>query len=82
MGKGEIARYEQFRLFPPCFQKQFVVDVYLWSKELHFSKNERHRGIGVSQAHLFFFYLQKIVLLKPGEKKKCFKKQVSAKYCA
>ena len=21
MGKGEIARYEQFLLFPPCFQK-------------------------------------------------------------
>ena len=20
-GKGEIARYEQFLLFPPCFQK-------------------------------------------------------------
>ena len=25
-GKGEIARYEQFLLFPPCFQKQSVVD--------------------------------------------------------
>ena len=27
MGKGEIARYEQFLLFPQCFQKQAVVDV-------------------------------------------------------
>ena len=26
-GKGEIARYEQFLLFPQCFQKQSVVDV-------------------------------------------------------
>ena len=26
VGKGEIARYEQFLLFPQCFQKQFVVD--------------------------------------------------------
>ena len=25
--KGEIARYEQFLLFPKCFQKQYVVDV-------------------------------------------------------
>ena len=28
--KGEIARYEQFLLFPQCFQKQ-----YLWSKGLN-----------------------------------------------
>ena len=27
VGKGEIARYEQFLLFPQCFQKQSVVDV-------------------------------------------------------
>ena len=27
VGKGEIARYEQFLLFPHCFQKQSVVDV-------------------------------------------------------
>ena len=26
MGKGEIARYEQFLLFPQCFQKVSVVD--------------------------------------------------------
>ena len=26
-GKGEIARYEQFLLFPQCFKKQSVVDV-------------------------------------------------------
>ena len=24
VGKGEIARYEQFLLFPPCFQKLSV----------------------------------------------------------
>ena len=38
VGKGEIARYEQFLLFPQCFEKQSVVDVlkneYLWSKGL------------------------------------------------
>ena len=27
VGKGEIARYEQFPLFPQCFQKLSVVDV-------------------------------------------------------
>ena len=26
VGKGEIARYEQFPLFPQCFQKLSVVD--------------------------------------------------------
>ena len=26
MGKGEIARYEQFLLFPQCFQKTCTVD--------------------------------------------------------
>ena len=26
VGKGEIARYEQFLLFPQCFQTLFVVD--------------------------------------------------------
>ena len=26
VGKGEIARYEQFLLFPQCFEKLSVVD--------------------------------------------------------
>ena len=26
VGKGEIARYEQFLLFPQCFQKTYAVD--------------------------------------------------------
>ena len=30
VGKGEIARNEQFLLFPQCFQKQSVVDVLKW----------------------------------------------------
>ena len=28
MGKGEIASYEQFFLFPHCFQKTCTADVY------------------------------------------------------
>ena len=30
VGKEEIARYEQFLLFPQCFQKLSVVDVLKW----------------------------------------------------
>ena len=33
MGKGEIARYEQFLLFPQCFQELSVVE-YLWNRWL------------------------------------------------
>ena len=38
VGKEEIARNEQFLLFPQCFQKLSVVDAFknehLWSKGL------------------------------------------------
>ena len=27
MGKGEIARYEQFLLFPQCFQRHSTADM-------------------------------------------------------
>ena len=30
VGKGEIARYEQFLPFPKCFQKLSVVDASKW----------------------------------------------------
>ena len=30
VGKGEIARYEQFLLFPQCFQKLSRVDTSKW----------------------------------------------------
>ena len=30
VGKGKIARDEQFLLVPHCFQKQFLVDVLKW----------------------------------------------------
>ena len=30
VGKEEIARYEQFLLFPQCFQKPSVVDASKW----------------------------------------------------
>ena len=30
VGKGEIARYEQFLLFPQCFQKLSVADASKW----------------------------------------------------
>ena len=28
VGKGEIARYEQFLLFPQCFRKTFFADTF------------------------------------------------------
>ena len=28
VGKGEIAHYEQFLLFPQCFQKTFTADTF------------------------------------------------------
>ena len=36
VGKGEIARCEQFLLFPQCFQKLLLMrqNEYLWSKGL------------------------------------------------
>ena len=34
VGKGEIARYEQFLLFPPCFQKICTADQGLFGKGL------------------------------------------------
>ena len=30
VGKEEIARYEQFLLFPQCFQKMSVVEALKW----------------------------------------------------
>ena len=50
MGKGEIARYEQFLLFPQCFQKARFpgvskgVIVWEWAKDScgkHFEKKEK-----------------------------------------
>ena len=39
VGKEEIARYEQFLLYPQCFQKLSVLlmrqNEYLWSKGLY-----------------------------------------------
>ena len=45
MGKGEIALYEQFLLFPQCFQKMYVVDASKresMSKGLHCFKENKN----------------------------------------
>ena len=34
MGNGEISRYEQFLLFPQCFQKTFPADTYFKNQGL------------------------------------------------
>ena len=47
LGKGEIARYEQFLLFPRCFQKACFpgaskgVIVWKWVKYLPFEQNQK-----------------------------------------
>ena len=49
MGKGEIARYEQFLLFPQCFQKACFpgaskgVIVWEWGKEQFFATLGTHK---------------------------------------
>ena len=42
VGKGEIASYEQFLLFPQCFQKLLFMgqNEYLWSKGLNLYKSK------------------------------------------
>ena len=63
VGKGEIARYEQFLLFPQCFQKGFFpgalkgVIVREWFKFpclSHFSV--RIGNSHTDKFHSFFFY--------------------------
>ena len=49
VGKGEIARYEQFLLVPQCFQKACFpgvskgVIVWEWVKRLHGLLREHHQ---------------------------------------
>ena len=45
MGKGEIARYEQFLIFPQCFQKTCTADIVkagpVWERVNSFSTQSR-----------------------------------------
>ena len=53
MGKEEIASYEQFLLFPQCFQKLSVMmcqNEYLWSKGLKANSTFEHRFFFLSPA--------------------------------
>ena len=49
VGKEGIARYEQFLLFPQCFQKLSVVNafenVYIWSEGLRYLSKTRHASL-------------------------------------
>ena len=47
VAKEEIARYEQFLLFPQCFQKLAVVE-YLWNKGLNAVFNNKLKLYGPS----------------------------------
>ena len=62
MGKGEIARYEQFLLFPQCFQKACFpgasngVIVWEWVKEykLYFWLNGGQKSRAGFKMHINF----------------------------
>ena len=47
VGKGEIARYEQFLLFPQCFQKTCNADTYkpglVWERVKEISQSDSPR---------------------------------------
>ena len=75
MGKGEIARYEQFLLFPQCFQKACFpgvskgVIVWEWVKEKYHS----FRGCEII----------KIAIMKQPKKKVLYEtaKSMGTKWC-
>ena len=54
VGKGEIARYEQFLLFPQCFQKSFTAHV----------KNQGFFGAGLKVSSPFSDIFVKIFPIK------------------
>ena len=62
-GKGEIARFEQFLLFPQCFQKTSAADTYkpglVWERVKHTTNK-----IG-------FIGVQTACLLKPNLDMNC-----------
>ena len=59
VGKGEIARYEQFLLFPQCFQKTCTAGTYkqglVWEsvKEIFSGKNIMHPKMRISCQSIF-----------------------------
>ena len=71
MGKGEIARYEQFLLFPQCFQKAYFpgvskgvivwewVNVVIWTKKKWPLSEETHKVVHSKHHRVlrrFFFF--------------------------
>ena len=54
VGKGEIARYEQFLLFPRCFQKT-CKNQGLFGKGLKLQKNIVGKGENAGYQNVFFY---------------------------
>ena len=68
MGKGEIARYEQFLLFPLCFQKTFTADTYksglVWERVKKFDNIDDtntwiENATNIPVLKVFFFFFEK-----------------------
>ena len=61
MGKGEIARYEQFLLFPQCFQKACVpgaskgVIVWEWVKAIYWKTVVIHYFLAIEAFRAWFW---------------------------
>ena len=62
MGKEEIARYEQFLLFPQCFQKLPVVDLS-WNKGLN-TIGPSSLFISIPYQHLTSSVSKVVIILK------------------
>ena len=56
--KGEIARYEQFLLFPRCFQKLSVVNTYIYYSNIgHWPSIQNNNNIHI---HCYGYLRKKI----------------------
>ena len=66
MGKGEIARYEQFLLFPQCFQKACTADTkktgFVWER-VNRIENISGKGENASYQHSFFQNIFKMLIV-------------------
>ena len=80
VGKGEIARYQRFLLFPQCFEKTYTADKGLFGKGLTdnllhvhqkvmfvFEKFQDFLGIGENVAFVFFLISQRCLKIYSAE---------------
>ena len=73
VGKGEIARYEQFLLFPHCFQKACIADTYkpgfVWKRVKSLTPNQLETTMRMNSVQNVW---EKRVGKTCGKKRKCW----------